>query len=106
MEAPNKVAATYQGNKPHGLIVANCRYDYDDIIKILKDKKYKTLILQFMAFNIDHQPLFSLLSYASDGSDYVKQELKPITGVMDVSQDKMAIMGNNVLVLDKLRDQA
>ncbi|MFL5741588.1 MAG: hypothetical protein ACJ75B_15290 [Flavisolibacter sp.] len=108
MAVQQKASPTALSNttNPHGLLVTNCRYDYDDIIEILKDKKYKTLILQFVANTIEQRPVFTVLSYASDGTSYLKQELKPISGTMDITKDKVAIMGNNILLLDKLRKEA
>src|SRR5438270_9239728 len=93
-------------DKAHGLTVTSCRYDYDDIIEILRNKNYKTLILQFITNTANLHPVFNLLSYAGTAGSYKRHELTPIDEHTIVSKDNFAIMGNNVLVLDKLREMA
>ncbi|HWJ91240.1 MAG TPA: hypothetical protein VNR87_08995 [Flavisolibacter sp.] len=87
--------------------VVNCKYDYADIIEIVKDKDYKYLILQFHALKINTgHPLFTAIAYPKKkGNDYGKQyQLKAVDGEMKIDDDTSAILGNNILDLDKLRD--
>jgi hypothetical protein len=90
-----------------GIKVLNCRYEYKDIIKILEEKEYKYLVLQFHVLGIDTgHPHFTAVAYPKKkGNEFGKQyELKAAEGEMKIGDDTSAIMGNNILNLDKLRE--
>jgi hypothetical protein len=107
MDVKGNFTKAYSDSKETGIKVLNCSYDYKDILQILEDKSYKYLVLQFRALNINSShPDFSAIAYPKKkGNNYGKQyELKPVEGAMKIGDDTSAIMGNNILDLDKLRD--
>jgi hypothetical protein len=89
-----------------GFKVVKCKYIHAALIKILTNEKYKYLVLQFHALNIDGEvPHFSAIAYARQKTDHYgdKYELEPISGEMEIGKYTSAIMGNTILRLDELR---